>query len=125
MTKTVLTVDDSASVRQALGMALRGAGYEVLEARDGREALALLQRLHGRRLHLIVSDLNMPELDGLGLLRAVRTLPAHRFTPLVLLTTESSPAKKAQARAAGATAWMLKPFTPHRLLALVHSLVRP
>ena len=115
-----MIVDDSASLRQVVCIALRGAGYEVLEARDGQDALG---KLTGQKVHLIVSDVNMPNLDGIGLVQAVKALPAYRFTPVVMLTTESQ--KKAQAQAAGAKAWVLKPFHPTQLLTVVQKLVLP
>jgi len=114
-----MIVDDSASLRQVVCIALRGAGYEVLEARDGQDALG---KLTGQKVHLIVSDVNMPNLDGIGLVKA---LPAYRFTPVVMLTTESQAEKKAQAQAAGAKAWVLKPFHPTQLLTVVQKLVLP
>jgi two-component system chemotaxis response regulator CheY len=120
--KTIMIVDDSASLRQVVCIALRGAGYEVLEARDGQDALG---KLTGQKVHLIVSDVNMPNLDGIGLVKAVKALPAYRFTPVVMLTTESQAEKKAQAQAAGAKAWVLKPFHPTQLLAVVQKLVLP
>ncbi|MRT18951.1 response regulator [Comamonas sp. CAH-2] len=122
MPKTIMIVDDSASLRQVVCIALRGAGYEVLEARDGQDALG---KLTGHKVHLIVSDVNMPNLDGIGLVQAVKALPAYRFTPVVMLTTESQAEKKAQAQAAGAKAWVLKPFHPTQLLTVVQKLVLP
>ncbi len=117
-----MIVDDSASLRQVVCIALRGAGYEVLEAWDGQDALG---KLTGQKVHLIVSDVNMPNLDGIGLVQAVKALPAYRFTPVVMLTTESQAEKKAQAQAAGAKAWVLKPFHPTQLLTVVQKLVLP
>lgn len=122
MSKTILIVDDSASLRQVVGIALRGAGYAVLEARDGVDAL---RQLTGQKVHLIVSDVNMPNLDGIGFVKAVKQLPAYRFTPIVMLTTESQAAKKAEGQAAGAKAWVVKPFNPPQLLAVVQKLVLP
>lgn len=117
-----MIVDDSASLRQVVGIALRGAGYDALEARDGQDALA---KLTGQKVHLIVSDVNMPNMDGISFVKAVKTLPAYRFTPIVILTTESQAEKKAQAQAAGAKAWVLKPFNPTQLLTVVQKLVLP
>lgn len=122
MTKTVMVVDDSGSVRQVVGILLRGAGYEVLEAADGREALA---RLDGRKLHLIISDVNMPHLDGIELVQRVKALPAYRFTPIIMLTTETDTAKKLAGQQAGAKAWVVKPFQPPQLLAAVSKLILP
>jgi two-component system, chemotaxis family, chemotaxis protein CheY len=114
--KRILTVDDSASVRQAVRLTLIGAGYEVIEAVDGRDGL---NKLKGANVNLILTDLNMPNLDGLGFIRAVRCDPTHRFTPIVFLTTESQDSKKLEAKAAGATGWIVKPFTPDQLVAVV------
>lgn len=122
MPKTIMIVDDSASLRQVVSIALRGAGYEAIEARDGQDALS---KLNGQKVHLIVSDVNMPNMDGISFVKAVKALPAYRFTPIVMLTTESQAEKKAQAQAAGAKAWVLKPFNPQQLLSVVQKLVLP
>ena len=122
MPKTIMIVDDSASLRQVVCIALRGAGYDAIEARDGQDALG---KLTGQKVHLIVSDVNMPNMDGISFVKAVKTLPAYRFTPIVMLTTESQAEKKAQAQAAGAKAWVLKPFNPTQLLSVVQKLVLP
>jgi two-component system chemotaxis response regulator CheY len=119
MPKRILIVDDSASVRQVAGMALTRAGYEVLEAIDGEDAIA---KLSGK-LHLIISDVNMPRLDGIGFLKAVKTHPGYKFTPVIMLTTEAGEDKKNQGRAAGAKAWITKPFQPQVLLDAVSKLV--
>jgi two-component system chemotaxis response regulator CheY len=122
MAKTIMIVDDSASLRQVVAIALRGAGYAVIEACDGGDAL---KKLNGQKVHLIISDVNMPQMDGISLVKAVKALPAHRFTPVLMLTTESQAAKKAEGQAAGAKAWMLKPFSPPQLLAVVSKLALP
>ncbi|UUX94539.1 response regulator [Aquabacterium sp. J223] len=122
MAKTIFIVDDSASLRQVVGIALRGAGYHVLEGCDGRDALA---KLKGDKVHLIVSDLNMPHMDGLSFVKAVKQLPAYRFTPIVMLTTETDEAKKRAGQEAGLKAWMVKPFRPEQLLAVVQKVVAP
>ena len=119
--KTIMTVDDSASLRQMVGVVLRGAGFEVVEAVDGADAL---DKLAGQELHLILTDVNMPNIDGLELTRRIRTLPPYKFTPVILLTTESHADKKQEGRAAGATAWIVKPFTPDQLLTVVKKVVR-
>lgn len=116
MSKRIMAVDDSASVRQVQRFVLSGAGYEVLEAKDGKEALA---RLTSTQVNLILTDLNMPNLDGLGLIRGVRQSAANRLTPIIMITTESDDAKKREGKAAGATGWIVKPFTPDQLLAVV------
>jgi two-component system chemotaxis response regulator CheY len=113
---TIMTVDDSATVRQLASIVLRGAGYEVIEAVDGVDALS---KLTGQELDLILTDLNMPNMDGLELTRRVRALPKYKFTPVILLTTESQPEKKLEGKAAGATAWIVKPFDPDKLLSVV------
>lgn len=122
MPKSILVVDDSTSFRQVVGMALRGAGYEVVEACDGRDALA---KLDGRKFHLIVSDVNMPNMDGISLAKAVKELPVYKFTPIVMLTTVSGDEMKAQGKAAGVRAWVVKPFQPPVLLDAVAKLVLP
>ena len=122
MSKTIMIVDDSASMRQVVSIALRGAGYEVLEGRDGVDALA---KLKGQKIHLIISDVNMPQMDGITFLGEVRALPAYRFTPVIMLTTETSDDKKQAGKAAGARAWVVKPFKPEVLLNAVQKLVLP
>jgi two-component system, chemotaxis family, chemotaxis protein CheY len=119
MTKRILIVDDSASVRQVAGMALTRAGYEVVEAVDGQDGVA---KLTGK-LHLIISDVNMPRLDGIGFLKAVKANPGYKFTPVIMLTTEAGEDKKNEGRSAGAKAWITKPFQPQTLLDAVSKLV--
>ena len=120
MGKRILIVDDSPSMRTVAGIALRGAGYEVLEAGNGQEGLA---RLDGERVHLIISDVNMPVMDGIEFLKEVKRHPQYRFTPVIMLTTEASEDKKAAGRAAGAKAWIVKPFQPSVMLDAVSKLV--
>jgi two-component system chemotaxis response regulator CheY len=115
MPKTIMTVDDSASVRQMVGFTLRSAGYEVIEAVDGQDALARLQG----SVSAIVTDLNMPRMDGIELIKNVRSQASYRFVPMIMLTTESQDAKKQAGRAAGATGWIVKPFTAEQLLAVL------
>jgi two-component system, chemotaxis family, chemotaxis protein CheY len=122
MAKTIMIVDDSASLRQVVSIALRGAGYDVIEGSDGADAL---KKLTGQKVHLIISDVNMPNMDGISLVKAIKQLPAYKFTPIVMLTTESQDAKKREGQAAGAKAWMLKPFNPPQLLSVVQKLVLP
>ncbi|OWT75471.1 MULTISPECIES: response regulator [unclassified Achromobacter] len=122
MAKTILIVDDSASVRQVVGIALRGAGYDVIEGRDGQDALT---KLTGQKVHLIISDVNMPNMDGITFLKNVKQLPAYRFTPVIMLTTESQEEKKREGQQAGAKAWVVKPFQPAQLLGAVEKLVLP
>lgn len=122
MAKTILIVDDSASVRQVVGIALRGAGYDVIEGTDGSDALA---KLDGRKINLIISDVNMPKMDGITFVKEAKKLPNYKFTPVIMLTTESQEAKKAEGQAAGAKAWVVKPFQPAQMLAAVSKLVMP
>jgi two-component system chemotaxis response regulator CheY len=119
MAKTILVVDDSASIRQVVSISLKGAGYDVIEAVDGKDALT---KLNGQKIHLIVSDVNMPNLDGIGLVKAVKLNPQYKFTPIMMLTTESGDTKKMEGKAAGAKAWLVKPFQPPTLLAAVAKL---
>ncbi|MDA8382395.1 MAG: response regulator [Betaproteobacteria bacterium] len=121
MAKTVLVVDDSASLRQVVSIALKGAGYDVLEASDGKDALS---KLAGQqRVHLIISDVNMPNMDGIALVKAVKQLAQYKFTPIIMLTTESQEEKKREGQAAGAKAWVVKPFQPAQMLAAVSKLL--
>lgn len=122
MAQTILVIDDSASLRQVVAMALKGAGYTVLEAGDGVAALALLD---GRKIGMAVCDVNMPRMNGIEFVKAAKALPAYRFLPILMLTTESQDAKKEEGRAAGAKAWMLKPFSPSSLLNAVSKLCLP
>lgn len=115
MTKTVLTADDSASMRQMIAFTLRNAGYTVVEACDGRDALAKLSQ---QPVQLVITDLNMPNMDGIELIRQIRQQPVHKFIPIVMLTTESDDTKKQSGRAAGASGWIVKPFRPEQLVAV-------
>ena len=116
MSKRILTVDDAATMRKMVAFTLKDAGYEVLEAIDGCDALNVLK---DRSVDVIITDLNMPNMDGIELTRQLRALPAFARTPIILLTTESDPAKKMAGRAAGATGWIVKPFNQEQLLAIV------
>jgi two-component system chemotaxis response regulator CheY len=120
MTKRILLVDDSESVRQVARIALRGAGYDVVEAKDGSDGLG---KLAGDRVHLIVSDVNMPVMDGITFLKEVKRHPSYKFTPVIMLTTEAGQEKKEEGRAAGAKAWIVKPFNPQTLVEAVSKLV--
>jgi two-component system chemotaxis response regulator CheY len=122
MPKTILIVDDSASLRQVVGLALKGAGYDVVEACDGVDAS---RRLSGGRLGLIICDVNMPNMDGISFLKHVKAHPQYKFTPVLMLTTESQEAKKLEGKAAGAKAWVTKPFQPSQLLDAVAKLCLP
>jgi two-component system chemotaxis response regulator CheY len=123
MAKTILIVDDSASLRMVVKMALQRAGYEVVEAGDGVQGLAALET--ASKVHLIVTDVNMPNMDGITFLTKVKQHPRHKFVPVVMLTTEGQDAKKEQGRAAGAKAWIVKPFNPPQLLDAVSKLILP
>ena len=111
--KTILTVDDSASMRQMVRATLQSAGYGVVEAADGEEALEFAR---GNTVDLVISDVNMPRMDGITLVSQLRGLPSYRLIPLLLLTTESSQEKKLEGKRAGATGWIVKPFNPAQLI---------
>lgn len=120
MTASILTVDDSASLRMAIRIALTGAGYTVTEASDGVEGLA---KAAATKFDLIVTDLNMPNMDGLTMIRELRSQPAQAGVPIIFLTTESDADVKAQARAAGATGWLVKPFVPDQLVKVARKVL--
>lgn len=113
---SILAVDDSTSMRQMVTFILRGAGYDVVEAVDGEEAL---ETAKGRQVSLVLTDVNMPNLDGIALIRELRSLPDYKFTPIIMLTTEAGEEKKRQGKAAGATGWIVKPFDPEKLVAVI------
>jgi len=119
MAKTILVVDDSASIRQVVSIALKGAGYDVIEACDGVDALS---KMAGQRIHLIVSDVNMPNMDGITLVKEVKAHPQYKFTPIMMLTTEAQESKMQEGKSAGAKAWLVKPFQPQQLLTAVSRL---
>ncbi|HSW14121.1 MAG TPA: response regulator [Solimonas sp.] len=112
----ILAVDDSTSMRQMVSFTLKAAGYDVTEAEDGLAALNLAKT---QKFSLVLADVNMPNMDGLSLVRALRGLPDYKFTPLLMLTTESTPEKKAEGKSAGATGWLVKPFNPEQLIATI------
>lgn len=120
--KTIMIVDDSASMRRVVGIALKGAGYDVLEGCDGKDALG---KLTGQKVHLIISDVNMPVMDGITFLKTVKQNPTYKFTPVIMLTTESEDSKKREGQAAGARAWVVKPFQPEQLVNAVQRLCLP
>jgi len=113
---SILAVDDSASMRQMVSFTLKGAGYDVTEAKDGQEALDIAK---SAKFNLVITDVNMPNMDGITLTKELRTLPAYKFIPILTLTTESSGEKKTAGKQAGATGWIVKPFNPDQLLATV------
>jgi two-component system, chemotaxis family, chemotaxis protein CheY len=116
MSKRIMAVDDSASIRQMVGFTLRQAGYEVVEAVDGKDALS---KLDGNPVHMVITDLNMPNLDGIGLIKWIRASSKYRFIPVVMLTTESQEARKQEGKTAGATGWVVKPFRPEQLVSVI------
>mgnify|MGYP001764247514 CR=1 FL=1 len=120
MAKTILAVDDSASIRQMVSFTLKSAGYEVVEAVDGMDGL---EKAKTRSINLILTDQNMPRMDGLTLIRSLRSQPQYKTTPILMLTTESSEAMKSQGRAAGATGWLVKPFDPQKLIEVVRKVI--
>jgi two-component system chemotaxis response regulator CheY len=115
MTASILTVDDSPSLRMAIRIALSGAGYSVTEAGDGAEGLS---KARAAKFDMIITDLNMPNMNGLDMIREIRRAPVQTGTPIIFLTTESDDAMKQQAKAAGATGWLVKPFQPDQLLRI-------
>lgn len=120
MSARILVVDDSASMRQMVSFALTSAGFSVDEAEDGAIALG---RARSQRFDAVITDVNMPNMDGISLIRELRQLGDYRFTPLLMLTTESAADKKVEGKAAGATGWLVKPFNPDQLVATVHKVL--
>ena len=120
MAKNILVVDDAVSMRGLVSMALRNNGYQVVEASDGKDAL---NKLSEHKVDMIVTDLNMPNMDGITLIREVKAIGKHKFTPIVMLTTESQESKKAEGQQAGAKAWILKPFKPDVLVGVVKKII--
>jgi two-component system chemotaxis response regulator CheY len=121
MEKTILIVDDSESIRDVVNFTLENAGYKVLIGVDGRDAL---KHLNGTEIHLVITDFHMPHMDGIGLIKEIRAKETYQYIPILLLTTESQTAKKEEAKAAGATGWIVKPFVQDKLLAVVQKLIR-
>ncbi|MEJ2688366.1 MAG: response regulator [Deltaproteobacteria bacterium] len=121
MNKIVMTVDDSKSVRQMVNFTLQQVGYTVIEAEDGADAL---RKLKGSKVNVVLTDLNMPNMNGIELTRALRADPAYKFVPIILLTTEIKDSKKLEGKAAGATGWIVKPFKPEQLLAVIKKVVK-
>ncbi len=120
MAKIILIVDDSASVRQLVGISLRGAGYTVIEASDGKDGL---KQLDGQKINLVISDVNMPNMDGISFVKEMKQNVNYKFTPVIMLTTEGADDKKQEGKAAGAKAWIVKPFRPEQLLQTVSMLI--
>lgn len=117
---SILAVDDSASMRQMVTFALKNAGHDVTEAVDGQDAL---EKAKGMKVNLVITDVNMPNMDGITLIKELRTLADYKFTPILLLTTESSSEKKLEGKTAGATGWIVKPFDPDQLLATINKVL--
>jgi two-component system chemotaxis response regulator CheY len=120
--KLIMVIDDSVSLREVVGISLRSAGYDVIEACDGQDALA---KLNGRRVQLMICDVNMPVMDGISFVKEVKRLPGHRFVPIIMLTTESRESRKVEGQLAGAKAWVVKPFRPEQMLRAVSKLILP
>lgn len=122
MPKTIMIIDDSATLRQVVVVTLKKAGYDVIEASDGKDAL---NKLTGQKINLIICDVNMPNMDGITFLKEIKTKPNYKFTPVIMLTTESQEAKKMEGKAAGAKAWVVKPFKPEQMLSAIEKLILP
>ncbi len=122
MGKTIMIIDDSATLRQVVSSTLKKAGYEAIEAEDGKDALS---KLTGRKIHLIICDVNMPNMDGITFVKEIKKDPDYKFTPILMLTTESQEEKKMEGKAAGAKAWIVKPFRPEQMLSAVEKLILP
>lgn len=123
MSKLALIVDDSVSMRQMVGFTLKGAGFEVIEGGNGQEALDRLAQTGTGKVDLIITDLNMPVMDGIAFIQKARTQPQLKFTPILMLTTESGDNKKSEGKAAGATGWIVKPFHPDQLLRVIQKVL--
>jgi len=122
MAKTILIVDDSSSLRNVVKIALVDAGYDVIEGGDGNEGI---KALDGRKVHLIISDVNMPNMDGITMVKEIKTMASYQFTPIIMLTTEAGDDLKSQGKAAGVKAWVVKPFKPDQMLNAVSKLIMP
>ena len=120
MAKLIMTADDSASIRQMVTFTLKQNGYDVVEAVDGKDALT---KLSSQKVDMLITDLNMPNMDGLGLIRGVRAGILNKFIPIIMLTTESQDSKKGEGKAAGATGWIVKPFKPEQLIAVIRKVL--
>lgn len=118
---SILAVDDSASMRQMVSFTLKNSGYQVIEAVDGQDAI---EKLNGKQVDLVLTDQNMPRMDGLSLVKNLRSMPQYKATPILILTTESSDQMKQQGRAVGATGWLVKPFDPVKLIEVINKVIR-
>ncbi len=121
MPKTFLVVDDSASMRQLVSFTIKDAGYDVLEAENGKDAIGKLSKT---KVDMIITDLNMPEMDGIEFIKKLRSMPDYKFAPIVMLTTESQEAKRQEGKQAGASGWIVKPFSPEQLQDVVKKFVK-
>ena len=121
MAKIIMTADDSASIRQMVSFTLKDAGYEVVEAVDGKDAL---NKLNSAKINMLITDLNMPNMNGIELIKEARAIPAFKCIPIIMLTTESQAGKKQEGKAAGATGWIVKPFKPEQLIAVIKKVLR-
>lgn len=117
---SILAVDDSASMREMVSFTLKSAGFDVTEAEDGVDALS---KANGSSFNLVLADVNMPNMDGITLIKELRALPSYKFTPMLMLTTEAGADKKAEGKAAGATGWIVKPFNPDQLVATIQKVL--
>lgn len=122
MSKTIMIVDDSPSLRQVVTIALKGAGYDVIEACDGSDAIG---KLDGKKINLIISDVNMPKMNGIEMVKEIKQMSNYKFTPIIMLTTESQDQMKEQGKQAGVKAWVVKPFKPDQMLDAVSKLIAP
>ncbi|MBI5675801.1 MAG: response regulator [Nitrospirae bacterium] len=123
MNKTIMTVDDSASIRMMVQFTLIDLGYDIVMAANGKEALEKLTNKKMPKIDLLITDFNMPVLNGIGLIKSVREIPDYKFMPIIMLTTEFQPEKKFEGRQAGATSWLVKPFKPEQLVAVVKRMI--
>ena len=121
MSKNILIVDDSASMRQMVSFTLKDSGYEVIQAVHGKDGI---DKLNGSKIDMVITDLNMPEMDGIEFIKQMRNKDGYKFTPIIMLTTESQDSKKQEGRQAGASGWIVKPFTPEQLIGIVKKFVR-
>jgi len=122
MAKTIMIIDDSTSLRQVVNITLKGAGYDVIEASDGNDAIG---KLDGKKINLIISDVNMPGLNGIDMVKKIKQMAQYKFTPIIMLTTESHDNMKQAGKEAGVKAWMVKPFNPNQMLDAVSKLILP
>ena len=121
MSPVIMTADDSASIRQIVSFTLKQGGYEVIEAVDGQDAVS---KAKSSKINMLITDLNMPNMDGIELIKQIRAIPDFKFIPIIMLTTESQQEKKSEGKAAGASGWIVKPFKPEQLLAVIKKVLK-